>query len=331
MFARSLCFLRQVVLQVSRALAYASSFTHFSGSLQTHRNSMEMQSMNCHVSRRLLTKHLESIVNFRVWRQTGGVGKQAAKEDPCRAKEGGENKGKAGTQSRISYGTGVVIHCTDSFALVLSCAHTFSPFQASDPKHGGSYVDEDMVLAVDFVDGYSTNGHICELDWSYDMSIVIVFLDHIKRGGYEAVKFTENSYPLGFSKHGRNAVLHCIYCFPADQDRALFGTAVSGNVCGPPRLGLDVDPKLHSELKMVQFEMSGADGCSGAPLFTQDLHVMGLWISHVGDNKFGVCVESICEWLQKTYNIKEATMTSVVSKVALIYSTGLAQIDRLDS
>jgi hypothetical protein len=83
----------------------------------------------------------------------------------------------------------------------------------------------------------------------------------------------------------------------------------------PPRLGQDIDSALDPELKLFQFLMDGADGCSGAPIFTETRQVMGLWISQVGDFKLGVLVHSICEWLRRTFNFQEV---SSLCNVALI-------------
>ncbi|XBI59676.1 hypothetical protein VPH35_040700 [Triticum aestivum] len=242
-----------------------------------------------------------------------------------RKKEGESSAGKK-PPTKVCYGTGSILHSCDRFTLVFSVAHTFASFRpAGDGPGGAPLVVEGTKVLAEFFDGSVCDASIQAIGWSHDMAIIMVMPSRT----YRAVKFIDHTCSaMGFSAHDRETRIYSICTFPADPINALFATALSGKICGPPRRGRDIDPSLHRELRMFEFLMDGATGCSGAPLFTATRQVMGMWTSHVGELKFGVLVESMCEWLRSTYNIQEQTsMKHVVPRLVSIYLEHLRLLD----
>ncbi|KAF7019262.1 hypothetical protein CFC21_032456 [Triticum aestivum] len=284
------------------------------------------------VVRALVEKHLESVVSLRAFKepsepQLGDEGNQDSDEELMG--EEGEEKKEEGESSApkkealtpVCYGTGSIIHSCDRFALVFSVAHTFAPFRSRQP---GALVAEDTTLLVEFSDGQIRPGHFRAIGWSHDMSLIMV----LTNTRYRPVKFIDHSCPaMGFSAHEREARVYSICTYPAERRNALMGTALSGKICGPLRRGRNVDKVFEPELRMCEFVMGGASGCSGAPLFTATRHVMGMWLSQVGECKFAVLVHSICEWLRTTYRFQETSMKRLVPRLASLYLEHLRRVD----
>ncbi|KQJ86076.1 uncharacterized protein LOC106866841 [Brachypodium distachyon] len=287
--------------------------------------------------RKLLEEHLESVVCLRVYRELKPVTGREDGESSAQAQGQGDDKTTKPPPEKVTawaYATGSVTYSCHDFALVLFFAHAFTPYRAPNAAGPGDpqQLVEGTRYKVDFVDGVTKAGHLAAIDWAYDLSLTMIFMDKGEDRLYRPVKFVQHDCPaMGFSNTERNTRLCSIYCFPTEQPESLFGTSVSGEICAPLRLGREIDPTLYPDLSLFQFVMEGAEGSSGAPLFTENRQVMGIWISQIGGNKFGVLVKSICEWLYKAFNIKrtyhqQESMTIAVAELASTYSRCLGRV-----
>ncbi|KAM0845888.1 hypothetical protein ACQ4PT_056053 [Festuca glaucescens] len=251
-----------------------------------------------HIIRELTDRHLQSIVSLKVqWKDPFQEGRQP-----------------------IPYSaSGSIIQASIDFIFILTCSHTFKPFTVGhDPDFDSvETINANTDLEVAVFDGHVDFGQAYCIDWSQDMCLVLVPFP--LKSSYQPVRFIDDEDDmLGQSVYTRETKVYSIYCFPTSQKETqrLFGTTVKGKICGHNDIiGNDLDPVYRPDLRIFEFEMAGAAGCSGAPIFNKDFLFIGMWISRVADLKFAL----------KLNQIQSKTMNEIVAKASASMSAKLAE------